>query len=146
MRLARRSPSGSLAPPRSRLSVTDMSWNTKRSDGIIAMPALTLARESWPVTSLPSNVMRPPKTWLMPRMVRIVVLLPLPLWPRMPRISPACDREVDVEHDLLAAVAGLQVLDDEHRRAVVAVGRRARRCRGGVSRFQSRPPRAAGRW
>ena len=59
-RLARASASGLLAPPSSRLSVTVMSWNTKRSDGIIAMPALTFWREGCPVTSLPSNVMRPP--------------------------------------------------------------------------------------
>ena len=69
--------------------MTDMSWNTKRSDGIIAIPALTLARDGWPVTSLPSNTTRPPNGLLMPRMVRIVVLLPLPLWPSTPRISPA---------------------------------------------------------
>ena len=72
--------------------MTLRSANTKRSDGIIAMPALTLRRELALVTSCPSNVMLPPSGLLMPRMVRIVVLLPLPLWPRMPRISPASTR------------------------------------------------------
>src|SRR5688572_11559376 len=66
-----------------------MSANTKRSDGIIAIPALTFWRELCPVTSRPSNVMRPPNGLFMPSTVRIVVDLPLPLWPRMPRISPA---------------------------------------------------------
>ena len=77
------------------------------------MPALTLALEPRLVTSWPSND-RPCRraAGRMPRIVRIVVLLPLPLWPKMPTISPVADVEVDVEHDLLAAVAAAQVLDD----------------------------------
>ena len=59
--------------------MTVRSWNTNRSDGIIAIPARTFDRELDFVVSLPSNMIFPPIVGLMPMIVRIVVLLPLPL-------------------------------------------------------------------
>ena len=43
----------------------------------------------------------------------MVVVLPLPLWPSTPDDLAFVDREIDVEHDLLAAVSGLQLVDAE---------------------------------
>ena len=73
------------------------------------------------MTSRPSYTALPPIAGFVPRIALIVVLLPLPLWPRMPTISPSLTWRSHVEHDLLASPAGLQLLDREKRHPAVAV-------------------------
>ena len=90
IRSLRRAASGSLAPPRRRLSSTVRSGNTNRSDGIIAIPALHVGPEPGPGDVPPAGSMtRPAWAGLSPSTVRIVVVLPEPLWPRSVTTSPA---------------------------------------------------------
>ena len=107
------------------------------------MPALTLAREPALVTSSPSNVMRPPIDRVEPEdRCGSSCVLPLPLWPSTPTISPCADR---AGRRRTRPACGRSRPAGPRRRASARDRRRRRRagCGDGVRRFQSRPPPVA---
>ena len=90
----------------------------------MAMPDFTLARKPALDTSRPWKVTLPAWTGRMPRMALIGALAAAVVAEDADDLT-LVDVEVDVEHDLLAAVARAQLLDDEDGSAGLAVlGRR----------------------
>ena len=68
------------------------------------------------VTSTPSSMTLPALGSIMPQVMRKLVVLPAPLGPSRPTISPLLDAEIDAVDHAAAAVDLHQSLDFEHGR------------------------------
>ena len=94
--------------------------------------------------SRPRQVPPPPSGFTSPHSIRIVVVLPLPLAPRKPQISPVCHRERQAVDNLARAIALVQIAHIDHQFAVHGAARFQRAHFDRLARIEvGRPGRAA---
>jgi hypothetical protein len=81
---------GVFEPPMARQPErrTESSANGRTFWNVRATPSALMRSEGNPVMSAPRSAMRPDSGLIMPKMVLNVVVLPAPLGPTSPRISP----------------------------------------------------------
>ena len=88
----------------------------------------------------PQAIRTAPRAATRPISVRISVVLPMPLRPIRPTVSPRADRKIDAVQDVARAVVGVQAARlDEQRASCGVVRRRDRRCCTAGSRRGPRP-------
>src|SRR5215472_10522627 len=113
-----------------RLSSTVSLGNSRRFSGTWAIPCSTIRCGGTPTIERPSSVMAPAKAATSPDMTRISVVLPAPLGPITPTVSPAATSSDTPNsarnarglagqpvENLLAVVQHDDALDDPHQHA-----------------------------